>query len=408
MLTPLASALVTNGGSFFTGTTSEATNEALILNYSTSFVHKYSLSTFVETASASVGTNACAIALISTASAVTVSSTASLVFYYEIATNYAQSIAAPANAVQGQNQSMAGDLLTNVAMYVNSSTRTLYRINSNFTVTSLVPNLGTANDAAFNCIINKGSGRWLAGTQGGSVYELDNSGNILNRLQISLDNTSGASYFETNSGVVFLPVSNLAYDNNMLFISCGDGTNLVYDYTTGTKLYQYQTNSNSQSRGTILSRAASGEVVGGIASTASNPGYSIYEMDFTIKPLKYYDSVYTNSTNIIQDFGINTQTSIGWWTQTDASSNPRIYFFRISGVRPTTTRTFTVQNNGIDQKARLILLNEASGSTLGRPLLDTYMQSPATYRIPTGKTTIEMVKVGEGEDALWDCSTYTT
>jgi len=405
-LTPLASTVIGGSHTFFPGITNEAANEAYIIGYGTSFLHRYDLTTFTEVASTSTQTNSCGIALINSSSAVIVSSTTGNAQYYNIATGGTSTITA-ASVTQGNNQIIAGDPANNTVMFFSSSTRTLHRI-VNFTYTALTVNLGAGNDGAINCLIAKTSGRWLLGTSGGAVYEVDSSGNVLDRLQVSLDNNSGGAYFETNSAVVFLPVSNLAYDNNVLLIGCGDGTCLVYDWTTKTKLYQYQINSNSQSRGILFSPAASGEVVAVIDTTQSNPGRSVCEMDFTVKPLKFYDTMYTNSTNSPQAVGINSQTSVGWFTQTDASSVTRIYFFRISGVRGSTTQTFTVQNAGMDQKARLLLLDNTSGNVVGRPVLDTYMQSPATYRVPTGKTMYAVVKVGEGEDATWQANSVTT
>lgn len=405
-LTPLASTIVTGSHTFFPGITNEAANEAYIIGYGTSFLHRYNLTTFVEVASTSMQSNSCGIALINSASAVGVSATTGNAQFYEISSGYTQTLSA-GSTPQGNNQCIAGDTTNNTVMFISSSTRTLHRI-VNFTYTSLTINTGATNDGAMNCIIAKSPGRWFLGTQSGAVYEMDSSGNILGRLQVSLDNTSGAGYFENNSAVSFLPISNLAYDNNILLIGCGDGTCLVYDWPTQTKLYQYQINSNSQSRGILFSPAASGEVVAVLDTTQSNPGRSVCEMDFTVKPLKFYDSMYTNSTNTPQAVGINTQTSVGWFTQTDASSVTRIYFFRISGVRPTATQTFTVQVGGVDQKARLMLLDDSTSNLVGRPLLDTYMQSPATYRVPSGKTLKVMVKVGEGEDAVWQVNSLTT
>jgi hypothetical protein len=405
-LTPLASTVIGGSHTFFPGITNEAANEAYVIGYGTSFLHRYSLTTFAEVASTSMQSNSCGIALINSASAVGVSSTTGNAQFYEISSGYTQTISAGSTS-QGNNQNIAGDPTNNTVMFISSGTRTLHRI-VNFTYTSLTINTGATNDGAMNCIIAKSPGRWLLGTQGGAVYEMDSSGNILNRLQISLDNTSGAGYFETNSAVAFLPISNLAYDNNLLLIGCGDGTCLVYDLTTQTKIYQYQINSNSQNRGILFSPAASGEVVAVLDTTQSNPGRSVCEMDFTVKPLKFYDSMYTNSTNTPQAVGINTQTSVGWFTQTDASSVTRIYFFRISGVRPTTTQLFTVNPGGVDQKARLLLLDDTSGNTVGRTVLDTYMQSPATYRVPSGKSLIAAVKVGEGEDATFQANSDST
>lgn len=405
-LTPLASTVIGGSHSFFPGITNEAANEAYIIGYGTSFLHRFSLTTFVEVASTSMQNNSSGLALINSASAVAVSATTGNAQFYEISSGYTQTLAA-ASSPQGNNQGIAGDPTNNTVMFISSSTRVLHRI-VNFTYTALTLNTGSTTDGAMNCIIAKSPGRWLLGTQGGAVYEVDSSGNILNKLQVSLDNTSGAGYFESSSAVCYLPISNLAYDNNLLLVGCGDGTCLVYDYPTQTKVYQYQINSTSQLRGVLLSPVASGEVVAVIDTTQSNPGRSVCEMDFTVKPLKFYDSMYTNSANTPQAVGINTQTSVGWFAQNDASSTQRIYFFRISGVRPTATQTFTVQNSGIDQKARLMILDDTTGNMVGRPLLDTYMQSPATYRVPSGKTLKIMVKVGEGEDAVWQVNSLTT
>lgn len=407
-LVALASTVMTNSGTFFLGCTDETNNRAIVVQSSNNVIRQYDLTTFTQVSSSTSANGLSGVALISAASAVCCSSNASVVQFYELSTGYIQSVAA-SNATNGKNQLIAGDTSTNVVMYLPSTANTIYRVNSNFTVTTLTINFNSGNDSSFQSIINIGSGRWLVGNQGGAIIEIDNSGNIINRLSVSVDTTQGVGNYETNSGIVFFPISNMAYDNNMLLVGGGDGTILVYDYSTGTRVAQYQMRSASQNNGIMFSPAASGEVVGISNVTASNPGLTAFEMDFTIKPLKFYSDgyIYTNSTSAPQDAGINTQTGVGWWLQTNsANSLATIYFYKLNSPRATTTRVFTLPVAG--QRGRLALLDDTSGSTVGRPILDTYMVSPATYRVPTGKTIIEWVKVGEGEDATWGASSYST
>lgn len=87
-LTPLASTVIGGSHTFFPGITNEATNEAYIIGYGTSFLHRYDLTTFAEVASTSMQSNSCGIALINSASAVGVSSTTGNAQFYEISSGY--------------------------------------------------------------------------------------------------------------------------------------------------------------------------------------------------------------------------------------------------------------------------------------------------------------------------------
>jgi hypothetical protein len=402
MLTPLASATITGSPTFYRGCTYEAANEAIIVDTG-SILRRFSLATYNQTASSAISANCAGVALISGASAVMCHSSGSIVSYYEISTGYVQTLVAPSNSTNGKNQIIAGDPTTGVAMYVTSlSGNTLVRVSSSFSATNIAVPLYSSGDAGFSCIINKSSGRWYAGGLSGAIYELDSSGNILDHFMPSINNQGMAFANTTNGSNAY--ISNMAYDNNILAVGYFDGTTLFFDTTTRTEIYQHSARSTSSTNGTLLT-TASGELFG-IYHGVSNPGDVVWEADMSLNPMMVYGNIHTGSTGTPQDIGVSTTSSRGWWLQPNSSSVATITFFSVSGVRPTTTRTITVTSGGVDQKARVLLVDSASA--VGRPYLDTYMQSPATYRVPTGKTIIELVKIGEGETATWDCSQYST
>jgi len=404
-LTPLASTTVTGSPTFYTGCTSEGTNQALVVGYN-GYVHQYSLTTFVETSSSATLSNPSGIAMITPACAVIISSSVAQIDFYQLSTGYIQAITGTAGT-SAKNQVIAGDVTTGTVMYVTNTARTLVTVSSSFTTSSLTLRTGNTAYCAPICVINKSSGRWLVGTDIGQIYEIDNVGNIYNTIEVNADNTQGLYASESGSALIQYAVSNLAYDNNMLLVGMGDGTTYVYEYTTGTKVYQSQFKGTSQNNGILFSVAASGEVAAIVGGTSwSNPGIPLFELDFTVKPLKVRDAIYTGSAIANpQDIGVNRNTGIGWFTGPTSGSVATIYFFSITGVRATSLQTFTVPGNPI---CRLWLLDNTSGSTVGRPLLDVSMQSPATYRVPSGKTIIAAVQVGDGESATYSGSQFNT
>ena len=257
------------------------------------------------------------------------------------------------------------------------------------------------------CVINKSSGRFLVGTDIGQIYEVDINGNIYNTLNVNVDNTQGVYASESSAATVTYPVSNLAYDNNILLVGMGDGTTFVYDYTMGTKIAQAQFKGTSSNNGIIFTPAASGEVAAIVGGTGwSNPGIPLFELDFTVKPLKVKDVIYTGSAvSAPQDASINRNNGIGWFVGPTAGSVATIYFYSVTGVRPTSLQTFTYPGN---PQGRLTLIDLTSGSAVGRPLLDTYIQFPATYRVPSGKTILAEVEIGDGESAIFQAAQIST
>lgn len=404
-ITPLASSVISGSPTFYRGCTNEANNEVLVVTNNNNLI-RYSTNTYNVTSSSTIFASCAGVALINAASAVLCTSGVSQAQFYELSSGYAQTISAPNSSSNGKSQIIAGDPTTGTVIYiVASGSISLVKVTSSFTATALSPPTYNSGDAGWTCIINKSSGRWYLGSISGGIYEIDNNGNILNKI-LPNANIQGLSYSNNTSTLTSNYISTMVYDNNILTVGYGDGNIIFFDTTTNTQIYQHSARSPSQSNGTMLA-AASGELFGYFVNNA-NPGSLVFEADIVCGPMKVYDYIYANSSGAVQDIGVNTQSSKGWWLQPDSVGTARIYFFSISGVRATTTRTFSVQVGGIDQKCRLILLDNTSGNTLGRPILDTYMQSPATYRVPTGKTIIEVIKIGDGESASWDCSQYST
>lgn len=337
------------------------------------------------------------ITMINTASAVIVSSSVTTVDYIEVATGYRTNVAGGLTTFASfKSQQIAGDTSAGIAFATSSTINTLVKMTSGQVITKPVIN-GTASFTPI-CVILKSPGRWLVGGKFGKVYEIDSSANIIDQLDVgNLPNTGISS---TNANISPPTIGFMSYDNNLLLVSTEDSLQL-FDYSTKTKLWHTPV---SQSLNTgVLCAAASGITLFSrlvAPSTENNIGT---ELDFTVAPVQVRDCLFTDSTNLVVATGLNPASNLGFLLQ---STSEKVRIFNVI-PRGSTTRTITVQVAGIDQKARVLLLNDTGLGTATR-LLGTVIQSPGTYRVPTGTNIIEIVKVGDGTNALWDVTRYST
>lgn len=386
------------------GCTYETGNEALIIDSANNRLRRFSLSTFTELACTTVVSFPAGVALINASSAIVTSYSSSTVDFYELSSNTRTNVS---GGIVGSNfaQCVAGDTSTETVLYVGNST-TVGRVRaSGYAVASITPRTSSSG-RGYRCIITKGADRWLIGCTGGCIMEIDSNGTVYGQMDVTLLENSGLSDVAGFSNLNSLDITTLHYDNNLVTASTSSGNFFIVDWTTKEIISRHQFAPDSSSYPPVLCNASSGIAVTSFGAMISNPGVCIQELDLSVKAPRVRSNLYTAvPSNGFLGIGVNTQNGRGWGIQ--SNSGP-LRFFDVQADRATTTRTFTVQISGVDQKARLILLDETSGTASGRPVLDTIMQSPATYRVPTGKNIIEIVKVGEGVTSLWQVNRYST
>lgn len=388
------------------GTTWEDQNRALILVSSNNILVQFDLTTMTQVGSGSTLSNPAAVALIDSASAVIISFTSSTVDFYELSSNTRANVSGGITGTAPANGTLAADPINKIALYVNFGGRSIGRINGNtFTVTNFTFNFSNSNTNAgqLNAITFIGDGRWIVADALGNLYEIDSFGNCYRQYLVNLGSSQLSQTPISTSGSPLVSPRTIRFSDNMLLIQNDSGMLCIVDWTTGETIWSWQSANNNSSRNT-LSSTASGVCMVFNSNSTSNPSMVVTELDLTVRPGSVLSELYLQSSGIPVGIGINSQTSRGWIAY-DTNPSTTIRFFSLSGERVTTTKTFTVQQNGVDVQARLMLLEDG---VLGRPILDTYMQSPATYRIPTGKNIIEMVQIGEGETAVFDVSEYST
>jgi len=385
------------------GATDTTQNQVYIVESSSSTMRKYDLSTRSQ-----VGSNIntlstpSAITLATNLSSVIVSSAVTTVDIIENSSGYRTNIAGGlATGGTVKNQQIAGDTSTGICIAATNTTNTLVKVNANTQTVSQLSILGSGPSFTFTTVILKSAGRWLVGGNNSTVgnariFEIDANGTIYDEMPLPMSPNGGT---QTTSNVS--AIAGMAYDTNILTIATAD-TVFIYDWTTKAQLYVFQTSTSSASDALILSNAASGEclLTCGVNTTPNN---SVFELDFSVNPGQIKDSLFLTAINSVTAAGINTANNKGWALQNTAT--PKIHVFTIT-PRDTRTRTVTVQNGGSDVKCRLIWLDDTSSPA--QLIFDTIMQSPATYRIPSNKTIVEIIKYGEGTTALWDLSRYTT
>jgi outer membrane protein assembly factor BamB len=388
------------------GTTWEQGNRAVIVVSSSNALVQFDLTTMAQVGSGTTLSSPAAVTLIDSASAVIISSGNSTVDFYELSSNTRSNVAGGITGTAPANGTLAADPVNKIALYVNFNGRSIGRINgNNFTVTNFTFNFSNSNTNAgqLNAIVFIGNRRWIVADALGNLFEIDDFGNCYKQFLVNLGPSQLSQTPISTSGSPFIFPRTLQFSDNMLLVQNDSGMLCIVDWTTGETIWNWQNPNNNSGRAT-LSNAASGVCMVFNSNSSTNPAPCIVEMDLTVRPGSIISELYLQSLGVPVGTGFSSLNSRGWIAY-DTTPSTTVRFFSLSNERITGTRTFTVQKNGTDVQARLIVWEDG---TLGRPFLDTLMQSPATYRVPTGKTMIELTQIGEGETAEFSVSRYST
>lgn len=374
-------------------------NNRLITVHSDNSLRGYSLSTLLQTFAATGLTTAPAgVTLINASSAVVPNFNTTTVDYVELSSGYKQAVAGGFANSFARPQLVATDLASGIALAVGNGRSVAIIKASPQTVTTVTPSIADTN-ATFECIVLRTSGAWLVGSQYGYIYELNASGAITDQLKISVQPSTGTSL---GVSLAALPIiGNLSYAENLLTVGTEEGV-FVYDWSTKTQIKYSPATTGTTVAGCTLSNTASGVCIQ--SYTTPNIGSTFKELDIAYRPLFIRDELWGPSNTSTLVTGINPTTNIGWAIQPALSL---LHVFKVI-PRASTLRTFSAQIAGVDQRCRLSLIDDTGGAGNNFVCFDTIMQSPATYRVPTGKSIIEVKKVGEGATALWSGSSYST
>lgn len=375
----------------------DSVNNRVLTLHTDNSLRGYSLNTLLQTYVATgLTTQVRGMCVLNSASAV-VMSNQTTVDYVELSTGYKQAVAGGVGSNTQRSQLLACDPASSIAMALPVFGKQVVKIQATPQTVSNTSLVVADINCVFQCIILKSPGRWLIGTNYGYVYEMDTNFNIVDQLRIRFETSVGTTL---SVSLIEPYISNLSYADNLLTVGADLGV-WVFDWTTKTQLKFSPASSTTTQFNTILSNMSSGICLHGLQTNNKNASFK--ELDIAIRPLTVRDALGTNANSSVLNLGINPITSVGWAIQ----SNNLLTAFTIT-PRPSTLRTFTAQIGGIDQKCRLSLIDDTGGAGSNFVCFDTIMQSPATYRVPTGKSIIEVKKVGEGTTALWSGSSYST
>lgn len=377
-----------------------------IIESSTPSVRILNTSTLAFILSSTTLSSPIGISMINASSAIIVSNSVNTIDLIEVATGYRQNYAgglSTSNVKTTGGQQVAGDASTSVALAVTSGQRTMVQFNGaagQFKVTQIVIQ-DDSNDVT-RTVILKGPNRWLVGTAQGTLYELDSLCNVLDTFDLRLA-TFPLGANNPFAGSQGLPINQLAYDNNLLLVECGVAM-LLIDWSTKTILKTYSPEASNTVPAIMFCNSSSGEVI--VSPVTSVSTIPVYEMDMTVQPFAVRDTFLNDSTGTASQI-VGMANSVAWWA--DGASPAKIRTYTVV-PRDTTLRTIFVMtaSNGVHLPAHLTLLDDTGGVGTAFTILDTQMQSPGTYRIPTGKTLIEIVKVGLGSLMQPDVTRYTT
>lgn len=388
------------------GVYDSTTDTILIVESTTPTIRKYNPNTLSFVASAACLSSPIGLCVLNSASAVVVSSSATTVDFVEIASLTRSNVAGGAAIYSAANKSgqlIAADTSLGIAFAVASlAANPIVKILAAGQAISK-PTMNFNTNFIGHCIILKASGRWLVGGKLGKIYELDSSANIVDELTVQLTPNTGQLQ-NYNAAALSQPIiTGLSYDNNMLLVTTDVGL-FLYDYSTKTRLASLPLSSfDANGDQYLICASSSGETLFSVLTNAVTENTPIQELEFTAGPLQTKDVLFTNAVNKIvsMNFAASGQAM---------ALQPTSEQIRIFNVIPraTTTRTVTAQISSVQQQARLIWIDDTGGVGTAKRLLDTFMQSPATYRIATGLNVIEIVMVGEGDDAVFAVSRFST
>lgn len=376
------------------GSTNELDNQLIVVESSTPSIIIYNMDTQAQVNRWGVSSAPSCVEMVSTGVAAVGYSSTSTIDFVQLSTGFRLSAAAGTTTSTVKGQLMAADLSLQAGFMCSSTSRNYFRFDyaAGGVVTSFT-NSAINTSSATNCVILKAPGRWLFGTTFGQVFEVDASGAILDIADFGSTPNSGNISVSTNNAN---NITYLSYDNNLLLIQWSNGTMTLVDWSTKEVLNQFVNNAG------MLSHAASGVCIGSRNATTTTTSNCLFEVDFTIFPYKVANPLFSDQTSAFLAAGINTTTGRGWALQT----TPRIRFFDVV-PRSSTTTTYSFEPQGSHVPYRLTVIQD-DGVGNESVVLDTYSQSPGSYRLPTGKTLINLYRYGEGANALYQASVTTT
>lgn len=384
------------------GCTDEINNQVIIVESNSNTIRGYDLNTQVQNFSWSISSTPSCVCMLTTGIAAVGYSNTAVIDFVQLSSGFRQSGTAANTTSTVKGQLMAADFSTGTGFMTSNTARQYFKFTYSSgpggVVTSIVNSAINASSQT-NCVILKSSGRWIFGTTAGQVFEVDAGGNIVDIADFGNIPNSGDLSVSTNTANT---INYLSYDNNLLLIGWAQGTLTLVDWSTKQVLYNQAT--GAQVPGSTLCAASSGISLISRNYTTNTTNNTISELDFTCgAPISSGLPLFTDQTSATLAMGINTTTGRGWALQT----TPRIRIFDIA-PRASTTKTFTYQPLGANVQFRLIVIDRTGGVGTGTRLIDTYAQSPGTYRVPTGKTLIVVVAYGDGANALYQGSQITT
>lgn len=382
------------------GCTDETNNQLIVVESTTPSLIIYNMSTQAQVSRWGTSSAPSCVSLVAPGVAAIGYSGTSVIDFMQLSTGFRLSAAAGTTTSTVKGQLMAADLSLQVGFMTSSTARNYFKFDygAGGVVTSYTNSAINASSQT-NCIILKSTGRWLMGTTAGQVIEINAGGEVVDIADFGNVPNAGNLSVSTNTSN---SINYLSYDNNLLLISWAQGSLSLVDWSTKEVIYTQPTGSSTN--GTTLCAASSGICISSRNYTTNTTSNVLFETDFTCgAPISSSLPLFTDSTSAILDAGINTTTARGWALQ----STPRIRFFDIV-PRDSTTQTFTVQPSGSHVPFRLLVLDRTGGVGTATRLLDTYAQSPGTYRLPTGKTLIVAVGYGDGANALYQGSQIAT
>lgn len=385
------------------GDTDETNNRVVIVESTGPSLRIYDLSTRLQVGSnvTLLGTPACVVVCGASAGVLTTSTRLQLV---ELPNGYISNYTTNVSGAftSGKGQQGAFDSVNSTILYTSTNSKEMHKFVTNtYTLSKITPAF-EANSKA-SCVVFKGSGRFLVGSDTGRIYEVDSSGNVYKVIDIPMPPAAG---IVTSSGGFMRPVVEyISFDNNIILASCSDGTVYQIDYTTHVILKTILAGGGGNSFNG-LSISASGECLMWFNQSMPVTSNHVAEFDFTVGNCSISDVCYTDSLNAICAGGINRTNGKAWAYQQSGTDKIRVFTLTPRATR--TSDTFTVQDGGVDVQARLIVLDDSGGVGTAKVVLDSFIQSPNVYRLPTGKSLIAFVKFGEGSTAKWQLNRFNT
>lgn len=241
-----------------------------------------------------------------------------------------------------------------------------------------------------------GNNRFLIGTSEGALFEIDDSGTVYKSANLQIP------YFDTGTYTNSLAepeIVSIINDNSLTIVTTTQGTTHVWDWSSRVELDCIKT--HDLNNALYLSNPASGVCILARAKDQSSSGSwsGLNEIDVSISPLRVRDTAFNNDFRAYAA-GVTINPSTSRWATILDSTSVRLLTGTLT-PRSSIVESLSTPGN-VD--AEIIILNDTDKEIV----LNTLIKSPSDYRLPAGKDIIEIIKVGEGETALWSVRSYAT